>query len=451
MTQPMTYNGHTKAIMTLGLPIIGSHIAQIAITTTDTVMMGWYGVEELAALVLAGSIYFVVFLVGAGFSFAVLPMVANASEVGDDVKVRRITRMGLWISALYALLLMPFMWWSKPLLLALGQEQATAQLAQDYLRIAGFGLFPALFVMVIKNYLAALERTQFVLWLTVASALLNIALNYALVFGNWGAPELGVQGAAIASVTIVSLSFPVLVFYAKLVMPEHVLFQRIWAVDKVALKQVFKVGWPIGLTNLAESGLFTATAIMVGWIGTNELAAHGIALQWASVTFMVHLGLSNAATVRAGRAIGRKDMLGLKRGALMVMAMSLAFGLIIVAIFIAWPEPLIDVFLDRNEEARDQIILIGIGLLLMAALFQIADAVQVIAIGLLRGAQDTRVPMIYAGISYWVIGIPASYVIGFVLGYGAVGVWMGLVLGLSVAAILLNVRFWRHLKRKAFF
>jgi MATE family multidrug resistance protein len=343
------------------------------------------------------------------------------------------------------------MWWSKPLLLALGQEQATAQLAQDYLRIAGFGLFPALFVMVIKNYLAALERTQFVLWLTVASALLNIALNYALVFGNWGAPELGVQGAAIASVTIVSLSFPVLVFYAKLVMPEHVLFQRIWAVDKVALKQVFKVGWPIGLTNLAESGLFTATAIMVGWIGTNELAAHGIALHWASVTFMVHLGLSNAATVRAGRAIGRKDMLGLKRGALMVMAMSLAFGLIIVAIFIAWPEPLIDVFLDRNEDARDQIILIGVGLLLMAALFQIADAVQVIAIGLLRGAQDTRVPMIYAGISYWVIGIPASYVIGFVLGYGAVGVWMGLVLGLSVAAILLNVRFWRHLKRNAFF
>ena len=446
----MTYSGHSKAIFTLGLPIIGSHVAQIAITTTDTVMMGWYGVEELAALVLAGSIYFVIFLVGAGFSFAVLPMVANASEVGDDVKVRRITRMGLWISALYALLLIPFMWWSKPLLLALGQEDVTAQLAQDYLRIAGFGLFPALFVMVIKNYLAALERTQFVLWLTVVSALLNVLLNYALVFGNWGAPELGVQGAAIASVTIVTLSLPVLVVYAKWIMPEHVLFQRIWAVDIDALKQVFRLGWPIGLTNLAETGLFTASAIMVGWIGTHELAAHGIALQWAGLTFMVHLGLSNAATVRAGRAIGRDDMLGLKRGGLMVSAMSLGFALIVVAVFVSWPEALIGVFIDSTDAARDQIIAVGVGLLTMAALFQIADGIQVIALGLLRGAQDTRVPMIYAGISYWVVGISAGYAFGIVWGYGAVGIWMGLVFGLSVAAVLLNVRFWTRIQRNEF-
>ncbi len=437
--------------MTLGLPIIGSHVAQMAIVTTDTVMMGWYGVEELAALVLAGSFYFVVFLVGAGFSFAVLPMVANASELGDDVKVRRITRMGLWISALYAMILIPFMWWSKPLLVGLGQADVTAQLAQDYLRIAGFGLFPALFVMVIKNYLAALERTQFVLWLTVATALLNVVLNYMLVFGNWGAPELGVRGAAIASVAIVTLSLPVLVIYAKAVMPEHVLFQRIWAVDRGALVQVFRLGWPIGLTNLAETGLFTAAAILVGWIGTHELAAHGIALQWASLTFVVHLGLSNAATVRAGRAIGRQDMVRLKRGGVMVTAMSLGFGFIIVAIFLAWPEALIGVFIDSTDPARDQIIAVGVALLMMAALFQIADAIQVIALGLLRGAQDTRMPMVFAWISYWVIGLPASYVMGFVWDYGAVGVWMGLVFGLSVAAVLLNVRFWTRLKRNAFY
>lgn len=437
--------------MTLGLPIVGSHVAQIAIATTDTVMMGWYGVQELAALVLAGSVYFVVFLVGAGFSFAVLPMVANASEIGDDAKVRRITRMGLWISALFALVLIPFMWWSKPFLLALGQEDVTAQLAQDYLRIAGFGLFPALFLMVIKSYLAALECTQFVLWLTVVSAVLNGFLNYALVFGNWGAPEMGVQGAAIASVVIVSLSLPVLIVYAMRIMPEHVLFQRIWAVDLDALKQVFRLGWPIGLTNLAETGLFTASAIMVGWVGTHELAAHGIALQWASLTFMVHLGLSNAATVRVGRAIGRKDLLGLKRGGVMVTAMSLGFGFIIVAVFLVWPEALIGVFLDSSDEARDQIIFVGVGLLTMAALFQIADGVQVIALGMLRGAQDTRMPMIYAGISYWLVGIPASYVIGISWGYGAAGIWMGLVLGLSVAAVLLTVRFWRGLKQNAFF
>jgi MATE family multidrug resistance protein len=446
----MTYNGHAKAIMTLGLPIIGSHVAQIAITTTDTVMMGWYGVAELAGLVLAGSIYFVIFLVGAGFSFAVMPMVANASEQDDDVKVRRITRMGLWISALYALILIPFLWWSKPFLLALGQEEMTAQLAQDYLRIVGFGLFPALFVMVIKSYLAALERTQFVLWITIGSALLNIPLNYALVFGNWGAPELGVQGAAIASVTIITLSLPILMIYATWIMPEHALFQRIWAVDKGALKQVFKLGWPIGLTNLAETGLFTATAIMVGWIGTIELAAHGIALQWASLAFVVHLGLSNAATVRAGRAIGRDDMLGLKRGGVMVSVMSFGFAFVIVAIFVTWPAQLIGIFIDSTDPARDEIIIVGVALLTMAALFQITDGIQVIALGLLRGAQDTRVPMIYAGISYWIIGIPAGYVIGFVWGYGTIGVWVGLVLGLSVAAVLLNARFWARLKQNAF-
>ncbi len=436
--------------MVLGLPIIGSHVAQIAITTTDTVMMGWYGVEELAGLVLAGSMFFVIFLVGAGFSFAVLPMVANASEIGDDVKVRRVTRMGLWASALYALLLIPFMWWSKSWLLALGQEDVTAQFAQDYLRIAGFGLFPGLFVMVMKNYLAALERTQFVLWLTVVSAVLNALLNYALVFGNWGAPELGVLGAAIASVAIVSLSFPILVFYAISVVPEHALFKRIWVIDTDALTHVFKLGWPIGLTNLAETGLFTATAIMVGWVGTHELAAHGIALQWAGLTFMVHLGLSNAATVRVGRAIGRKDMIGLKRGSIMVTAMSFGFAFLIVAVFVIFPEALISVFIDHKDEARDQIIAVGVGLLAMAALFQIADGIQVIGLGLLRGAQDTRVPMIYAGISYWMIGIPAGYVIGFIWDYGAVGIWMGLVFGLSVAAILLSVRFWTRLERNEF-
>jgi len=444
--QILTYRGHTKAILTLGLPIVGSHVAQLAITTTDTVMMGWYGVEELAGLVLAGSMYFVIFLVGAAFSFALLPMVANASERGDDVAVHRITRMGLWASALYVFILLPFMWWSKPWLLALGQEGLTAQFAQDYLRIVGFGLFPALFLMVMKNYLAALERTQFMLWLTVISAVVNAVLNYMLVFGNWGAPELGVRGAAIASVVITSVSFPILVGYAMKVEPEHVLFKRIWVMDWDALKEVFKLGWPVGLTNLAETGLFTATALMVGWVGAHELAAHGIALQWAGLTFMVHLGLSNAATVRVGRAIGRKDMIGLKRGGVMVTAMSFAFALLIVAIFVTWPEVLIGVFIDHTDSARDHIINVGVGLLAMAALFQIADGVQVIGLGLLRGAQDTRMPMIYAGISYWLIGIPAGYVIGFTFGYGAVGIWMGLVLGLSVAAILLTARFWLRLK-----
>lgn len=438
----MTYGGHAKALLILGLPLIGSHVAQMLIQVTDTVMMGWYGVEELAAIVLASSVFFLFFIVGSGFSFAVMPMVANAASAGDDTEVRRVTRMGLWASAMYVFFALPFLWWSKAMFLALGQDPIVAGFAQDYLRIAAFGLLPSLFIMVMKSYLSALERTQIVLWVTIIATVVNAVLNYMLIFGHWGAPELGIQGAAIASVVTQTLSFPLLVLYAARNMPEHALFQRIWKFDPAAFGRVFRLGWPIGLTNLAETALFSATAIMMGWVGTLELAAHGIALQWGAITFMVHVGLSNAATVRAGRAVGRVDEAGLRRGGVTATVLSLSFAFVIVVIFLSIPSTLISVFLDDAEPARDQIIVIGISLLAMAALFQVADSAQVIALGMLRGVQDARVPMIFAVISYWLIGLPAGYLFGFNLGYGAVGIWMGLVCGLTVAAVLLNYRFW---------
>ena len=441
-TQITTYRGHAKAVLMLGLPLIGSHIAQMAIGMTDTVMMGWYGVPDLAAMVLASSMFFLLFIVGSGFAFAVMPMVANAVGAGDDMQVRRITRMGLWASALYVIFVLPIMWWSKTILLALGQEPVVAELAQDYLRITGFGLLPSLFVMVIKSYLAALERTQIVLWVTVAGAVLNGVLNYALIFGHWGAPELGIRGAAIASVMMPIASIPLLMVYIARNMPQHALFQRIWRIDPAAFGQVFRLGLPIGLTNLAETALFNATAIMMGWIGTLQLAAHGIALQWTAVAFMVHVGLSNAATVRAGRAVGRNDGAGLRRGGIAVLVMALILSCVAVLLFLSVPDLLVGVFLDDAEPARDQIISIGVGLLAMAALFHVADSAQVIALGLLRGVQDARVPLILAVISYWLFGIPVGYLFGFTWGYGAVGIWAGLVCGLTLSAVLLNYRFW---------
>ena len=442
MTQTMTYHGHAKAVLTLGLPLIGSNIAQMAISMTDTVMMGWYGVPELAAIVLASSLFFLLFIVGSGFAFAVMPMVATAVGAGDDMQVRRITRMGFWASSLYVVLVLPIMWWSKTVLLALGQEPAVAELAQDYLRITGFGLFPSLFVMVIKSYLSALERTQIVLWVTVAGALVNGFLNYALIFGHWGAPELGIRGAAIASVMMPIASIPLLIAYINRNMPQHALFQRLWRFDRVAFGQLFHLGWPIGLTNMAETALFNATAIMMGWVGTLELAAHGIALQWTAVAFMVHVGLGNAATVRAGRAMGRADAAGLRRGGIVTLVIALIISSLTVLLFLGVPEPLIGIFLDSAEPARDQIITIGVSLLAMAALFHVADSAQVIALGLLRGVQDARVPLMLAVVSYWLFGIPAGYLFGFSLGYGAVGIWSGLVCGLTLSSVLLNYRFW---------
>jgi MATE family, multidrug efflux pump len=228
------------------------------------------------------------------------------------------------------------------------------------------------------------------------------------------------------------------------VLPEHALFRRLWRPDREMFASVFRLGVPIGLTSLSEVTLFSATAMMMGWLGTVPLAAHGIALQMAAATFMVHLGLSNAATVRAGNAYGRRDRAHMARGARVAWALSLSLSVIAITVFLLFPVPLISMFLDAGDPARPQIIIIGTGLLATAALFQMVDGAQVIALGLLRGVQDTTVPMLIAGFSYWGVGIPASYYMGFTLGMGGVGVWLGLVAGLGLAGILLSWRFWGY-------
>ncbi|RUS63302.1 MATE family efflux transporter [Pseudorhodobacter sp. E13] len=451
MTPPLSKLGHAKAVLTLGLPLVGSHLAQMLLHVTDTVMLGWYGVLELASVVLGASAFFIVFILGSGFGQAVMPMVAQALGRGDEVQVRRDTRMGLWLSIGFGLLCYPVFWQSEAILLALGQQADVSALAQAYLRIAGLGMIPALLVMALKSYLAALEKTQVVLWVTVAAVVLNAGMNYALIFGNWGAPELGVRGAAIASVLTQAVTFVALGFYAHWQpdLRRFNLFQRFWRPDWQAMDQVFKLGWPIGLTGLMEGGLFQASALMMGWIGTMELAAHGIALEVTALAFMVHLGLSNAATVRVGRAMGRGDAQGLRDGAKVALAMSLLFGVAMVVLFLALPAQIVALFLDKANPQSAEIIAFGTILLALSALFQMVDATQVMALGFLRGMQDTRVPMWLAVFSYWVIGIPASYVLAFPLGLGGAGLWLGLTVGLSVAAGLLMWRFWARAPKAA--
>lgn len=442
----LTKTDHARALLALGLPLVGSHLAQMALHVTDTVMLGWYGVVELAAVVLGASAFFIVFILGSGFGQAVMPMVAQALGRGDEVQVRRDTRMGLWLSIGFGVICYPVFWKSEAILLALGQKPDVSALAQAYLRIAGLGMMPALLVMALKSYLAALERTQVVLWITMAAVVLNAGVNYALIFGHWGAPEMGVRGAAIASVLTQVVTVVALGFYAHWV-PElrrFSLFQRFWRPDWQAMRQVYRLGWPIGLTGLAEGGLFQASALMMGWIGTMELAAHGIALEVTALAFMVHLGLSNAATVRVGRAMGQGNARSLRDGAKVALMLSLGFGVTMVVLFLALPAQIIALFLDGANPSSAEIIAFGTVLLALSALFQMVDATQAMALGFLRGMQDTRAPMWIAALSYWVIGIPASYVLAFPLGLGGPGLWLGLTVGLSVAAGLLMWRFWRN-------
>jgi MATE family multidrug resistance protein len=446
---PSPEERHLFSVIALALPLIGGHLAQFAVGLTDTVMVGWYGVAELAALVLATSYHFTIFIMGSGFAWAVMPLVAAAAGTADDRQVRRVTRMGLWISILFGAAALPLFLWSAPILLALGQEAQVAADAQSYLRIIAIGLIPSLLVMVLKSYLAALGRTQVVFWVMLGMAVLNALLNWALIFGNWGAPELGIRGAAIASVILQIAGLAALVLYSRIATPDYALFQRFWRPDTDALARVFRLGWPIGLTNLAEVGLFAASAFMMGWVGTTALAAHGIAITLASATFMLHLGLSNAATIRAGRAFGRRDERALRDGAIAAIALSLTVAFLTVAVFLAIPEPLVRLFLDPAEPAAPAIVALGASLLALAALFQLADGAQVMALGLLRGVQDTKVPMIIAGLAYWAVGMPASYLLGFPLGWGAAGIWLGLVAGLVIAGALLMIRFWTRSVRIA--
>ncbi|MCA8867633.1 MAG: MATE family efflux transporter [Rhodobacteraceae bacterium] len=440
---------HIRASLVLGLPLIGSNLAQMAVNLTDTIMVGWYGIDELAAVTLATSIYFVFFIVGSGFAMAVMPMVASAEGANDKKQVRRVVRMGLWISVLYCAALMPILWNFESLMLMIGQEPKIAALAQDYMRIAQWGVFPAILIMVLKSYLSAVELPGWVLWATITGAVANALLNYALIFGNWGAPELGIRGAAIASILTQLVTFLVLVTYAnfKPQLKDYTLFLRIWRPDWPAFREVARLGWPIGATMLAEVGLFSATAIMMGWIGTRELATHGIVIQISAMSFMFYLGLANVATIRVGRALGQKDLGGIHSAAAAVTMLQLGTATCVILVFVLFPQQLIGFFLDRENENAAAIIAYGSGLMMIAVLFQIVDGLQAIALSVLRGLKDTRVPMLCAVFSYWMVGMPSSYMLGFLFGFGGYGIWGGLVIGLAMAALTLIWRYRIMLRR----
>jgi len=444
-----SYKLHFKATLSLGLPLIGSHLMQMVPGLTDTIMLGWYGVDELAASVLAHSLFFIILIVGSGFAITVMPMVASAAAIDDKTSVRRSVRMGLWISIIYSIFFVPILLFSENLFLILGQEEHLAKSAQTYLRIAGWSIVPGLLIMVLKSFFSALERPNVVLLSLIIGGLANIVLNYTLIFGNFGMPELGLTGAAIATLVTTIISILILLYFClfKDEYSLYLIFNNIWRMDIEAFKEVFKLGLPVGITMLAESGLFSATAVMMGWLGTNALAAHGIAIQISGITFMIYLGLANAGTVRVGRAVGRMDNSGLKLASISVIILTIGAVLIVAFTFLSVPKPLLMLFLSPSHVDTPSIILIGVPLLAIAAIFQIADGLQVVVLGLLRGLKDTAIPMVITTICYWGIGIPCSYLFGFVFNWGGKGIWFGLVIGLALASAFLSSRYINIIKK----
>ncbi|MWD28022.1 MATE family efflux transporter [Aquicoccus sp. SCR17] len=445
----LTFRGHVARLLALGLPLVGAQVASFAIHVTDTVMLGWYDITALAAATMATSLWFVIFILGSGFAHAVTPMAAAAMEAGDEIRARRVTRMSLWLVLGYAILAVALLWRSEPLLLAMGQTQEVAAEAQRYLRIAGWGLFPAIAGQALRGLLGAMQLTAAQLWITLAALLLNAGINGLLIFGSLGAPELGIAGAAIASVAVQAAQALALAAYIQRRRPDYELFRRLWRPDWPVLREVFRLGLPIGLIALAESAMFSASAVMMGWIGALELAAHGIALQLTALAFMFHVGMSQAATIRAGGQYGRSDLAALARGARAAYAVAFGFGALVTLIYLLAPAPLVALFVDPQDPQRDAVIAAGVRLVMIAGLFQFMDAGQIVAVSLLRGLQDTRIPMWLATLSYWLIGTPLGYLLAFPAGLGAEGLWLGLTAGLGAAALTLGWRFRRHLASAA--
>lgn len=441
---------HLRATLALGIPLIGAQLAQLGIHTTDMIIVGQLGAEQLAAMVLAGQFFFVVFIFGSGFSVAVVPMVANAYGQGDATSARRALRMGMWVAIVYWLLALSVFLNAEPILISLGQNPEVAKLAGDYLAISQFGLLPASLFYVMRGLVSAIGRAGVILYVTIAMLVINGVLAYGLVLGHFGLPAMGMNGAAVVAVLVNTLSFILIVAYIQMreETRRYELFVRFWRPDWSALWDVLRLGLPIGITVLAETMLFAAASILMGQIGTIELAAHGIALQLASIAFMIPVGLAQAATVRIGVAHGRGDYVNLVRAAITVYCVACIIALSGGILFALAPDFLAKWFLDERLPEAAQVLAYASSLVVIAGIFQLVDGIQAVAAGLLRGLKDARIPAILAIISYWPIGFTLAWVAAFPLGFGGRGVWLGFVVGLTAAAILLTVRFVRLVKRE---
>ncbi|MEM7301391.1 MAG: MATE family efflux transporter [Pseudomonadota bacterium] len=439
----LSLTGHVRATLRLGLPLAAAQLAQMAIGVADTIMIGWLGAEPLAASVLGIQQYFIFWITATGFAQAIIPLAAPAEARGDITGVRRSTRMGLWVLILCCVLSFVPLWNVEAILILLGQNAESAAMAEDYVRIAMWGLLPGLLFVGLRSFLTAIELAAIVLYASIGGALLNILLNYMFIFGNWGMPRLELEGAAVASLGTNTLMFLIVFGYClmKAKVRSYDLFARFWRPDWPAFREILQIGWPISAGILAEVGMFISATLIMGWISTVALAAHAIALQIAAVTFMIPLGISNAATARVGHSMGLEDRLALGRAGYAALLIGVVSASIGALIFFTVPEFLVGQFLDNSVPSAAEVLAYATPLLFVAALFQLVDSLQIIGMGVLRGLKDTKIPMIIAVFSFWCLGLPTAYFLGIPMQLGGVGVWTGLAIGLATATVLFCGRF----------
>ena len=448
MSGPMTWAGEARATLGLAWPLILTNVAQTLMTATDVVMMGWLGPDALAAGALGANLYFATMIFGLGLTTATAPMIAR--ELGrkrHSVRdVRRTVRQGLWMAAGATVPIWIVLWQSEAILLAMGQEPALAKAAAQYVRALQWSLLPFFFFLVLRSFVSALERPLWALAAGVAGVVVNAAAAWVLIFGHLGFPKLGLVGAGYATTFADTLMFVLLaaVILTDRKFRRYHLFGRFWRADWPRFRELWHLGLPIGATLVFEVAVFNGATFLMGLIGAAALAAHSIAMQLASLSFMVPLGLAQAATVRVGRAFGAHDKEGIRRAGWTAYAMGVGFMAMTALAMVLVPRTLVGLFLDLDTPANLPVIDLAVSFLMVAALFQVADGGQAVAAGMLRGLHDTRVPMVYAGIGYWGIGLLLGVALAFQGGLAGFGLWIGLATGLTVVAILLLVRWLRR-------
>jgi len=439
------YWTEVRAMLRLAGPLMLTLLAQSAMMLIDVLLIGRLGEVALAGSSLGLTLFFAGFICAAGITMAVAPLAAQAHGARRPRQVRRVVRQGLWLTLAITLPTATVLSAGERILLVLGQPADASAAAGSYLATMAWALPPMIGFMTLRNFAAALDKPHLGLWVIVAALPAKALLAYALVFGEFGLPAAGIRGAGLSSALIESAMFLAmagLVVRTPVLRRYHV-FARFWRPDWLIFRRLLRVGSPIAAIFMLEFGTFAVGNIFMGWIGTTALAAHQITLQIASVTFRLAAGLAQAAVVRVGQAAGRHDAPGVRRAGWVALGLCAAIMTVTSIVILLFHAEMPWLFLGPDGDAVSGVATLAAKLLLVAAIFQLADGTQAVGAGVLRGLNDNARPLLWAAFGYWGVGMPAAYILGFELALGPVGIWSGLAVGLACVAVFHVVRFRR--------
>lgn len=429
---------HLKSIVKLSIPVSIGQLGHIMLGVVDSFMVGRLGAEPLAAAALANGLFFLIMVFGIGMSHAITALVAIAYGENKKEECGVIVRQGLIVNIFFGIILTVLTYFAAELVYYLDQEPIVAELTESYLVILSLSIVPFMLFQTYRQFVEGLSDTKTPMYIALFANVVNIIGNWILIFGNLGFPALGLDGAGFATLTTRSfMGIAMMLFVIKSIKyKEYDPTLKFKSFNWEKINKLLKIGFPSGLTYTLEVSAFAFAAVMIGWLGSSALAAHQIAINLASISYMVVLGISSAATIRVGNAQGSKNITDVKYAGYTSIILGLSFMSITGTIFILFKEFLPSLYIDDKE-----VIEMASSLLIVAALFQLSDGVQAVGLGVLKGITDVKVPMLITLLAYWMLALPMGYLLGFTLKLNIQGIWFGLLIGLTVAATLFVFRF----------